>query len=49
MDEMEPWFLSARTSWIILAAFAAAVLLHAWWRSRGAATPDPIRASGPID
>ena len=42
------WFLDARTVWIALSLWGAAVLLHALWRSRGDAEPDPIRESGPI-
>jgi len=42
------WFLDTRTVWIALSVWGAAVLLHALWRSRGDAKPDPIRESGPI-
>ena len=48
MHETEGWLLDSKTIWIALAVWGAAVLLHAWWRSRGAASPDPIRESGPI-
>jgi hypothetical protein len=48
MHESQGWLLDSKTVWIVLSAFGAAVLLHALWRSRGAATPDPIRESGPI-
>lgn len=33
---------------IVLAVYGLVVILHAVWRSRGQATPDPIRDSGPI-
>jgi hypothetical protein len=48
MHDTEGWLLDGTTAWIALAVWGAAVLLHAWWRSRGAASPDPIRESGPI-
>ena len=48
MHEAEGWFLDARTVWIVLVVWAVLVLLHALWRSRGEATLDPIRESGPI-
>jgi hypothetical protein len=48
MRETERWLLDAKSIQIALAVWAAAVLLHAWWRSRGRASPDPIRTSGPI-
>jgi FtsZ-interacting cell division protein ZipA len=40
--------LNARTYEIVLAVFAAAVLLHGLWRSRGEGKQDAIRESGPI-
>jgi hypothetical protein len=40
--------LDDKMVWIALSIWAAAVLLHALWRSRGDATPDSIRESGPI-
>jgi len=48
MHGTEGWLLDATTVWIALLVWAAAVLLHAWWRSLGEASPDPIRKSGPI-
>ena len=48
MHDTQGWLLDATTVWIALSAWAAAVLLHALWRSSGAAAPDPIRESGPI-
>ena len=48
MHDAEGWLLDARTVWIALGVWAAMVLLHALWRSRGEAAPDPIRESGPI-
>ena len=41
--------MRVETAWIALAAWFVVVLVHAWWRSRGAAVPDPIRPSGPLD
>ena len=41
--------MRVETAWIALAAWLALVLLHAGWRSRGAAPQDPIRPSGPLD
>ena len=40
--------LGTKTIWIALAVLGATILLHALWRSRGEAKPDPIRESGPI-
>jgi hypothetical protein len=48
MHETHGWLLDERTVRIFLWLYAAGVLLHALWRSRGSATPDPIRESGPI-
>lgn len=48
MHEPGRWMLDARTVWIALSIFAAAVLVHALWRSRGEGGPDPVRQSGPI-
>ncbi len=48
MHETKGWLLDAKTVWIVLAVWAVAVLLHSWLRSRGPASPDPIRESGPI-
>jgi len=48
MPETEGWLLDATAFRIALAVWAAAVLVHGWWRSRGPASPDPIRESGPI-
>jgi len=48
MHETEGWLLDAKTVQIALAVWAATVLLYAWLRSRGPASPDPIRESGPI-
>ncbi len=42
------WFLDTQAVWIVLSVWGATVLLHALWRSRGDAKPDPIRESGPI-
>jgi len=48
MHGTEGWLMDAKTVWIALVVWGAAVLLHAGWRSRGQAPPDPIRESGPI-
>jgi hypothetical protein len=48
MHEPEGWLLDATTIWIALSVWGVVVLLHAGWRSRGPAAPDPIRESGPI-
>ena len=48
MHDVESRVLDARTFWIFLVVWAALVLLHGLWRSRGEAPPDPIRESGPI-
>ena len=48
MHETEGWLLNAESVRIALSVWGAAVLLYAWWRSRGPASPDPIRESGPI-
>lgn len=48
MHDVSGWYLDARTVRIVLGALAVAVLIHALWRSRGDATQDPIRESGPI-
>jgi hypothetical protein len=48
MHETQGWLLDANAVRIALSVWAAAVVLHAWWRSRGPASPDPIRESGPI-
>ncbi len=42
------WVLDTQAIWIALSVWGATVLLHAMWRSRGDAEPDPIRESGPI-
>jgi hypothetical protein len=48
MHETQTWWLDAKSSSIALVIWGAAVLAYALWRSRGEATPDPIRESGPI-
>jgi len=48
MHDAQGWPLDTKTVWIALSVWGAAVLLHALWRSRGGAAPDPIRESGPI-
>jgi len=48
MHESSGWLLDAPTVKTILGALSAIALLHAAWRSRGAAAPDPVRDSGPI-
>ena len=48
MHGTQGWWLDAKTVWIALSVFGAAVLVHALWRWRGDAKPDPIRESGPI-
>jgi len=48
MHGTQGWLLDAKTVWIALSVFCAAILVHALWRSRGSAEPDPIRESGPI-
>jgi hypothetical protein len=48
MHATQGWLLNARDVWIALGVLGGAVLLHAVWRSRGLAAPDPIRKSGPI-
>jgi len=40
--------LNAQTYEIGLAVFAAILVLHGLWRSRGEGAQDPIRDSGPI-
>lgn len=37
-----------KTVMIGLAVYGVLVIVHALWRSRGQASPDPIRDSGPI-
>jgi len=48
MHDSQGFLLDAKTARIALSIWGAAVLLYALWRSRGAASPDPIRESGPI-
>jgi len=48
MNETHGFLLDAQGVWIALAVLGAAVVIHAIWRSRGSAAPDPIRESGPI-
>ena len=48
MHGAEACYLDTKTVWIALSILGAAILLHALWRSRGKAEPDPIRESGPI-
>ncbi len=48
MHGAQGWLLSAKDVWIALGVLGGAVLLHALWRSRGPAAPDPVRKSGPI-
>jgi len=48
MLESQCWLLNAQTIRVALAAYGAAVLLHAVWRSRPDEPQDPIRDSGPI-
>lgn len=48
MLESQGWLLNVQAVWVVLAAYGAAVLLHAVWRSRGNGGQDPIRDSGPI-
>jgi hypothetical protein len=48
MNATHGWLPGAPTAWIVLSVFAAAVLAHAVWRSRGEGEPDPVRTSGPI-
>jgi hypothetical protein len=38
----------ARAAEMFLAIYLVVVVAHAVWRSRGPASPDPIRASGPV-
>ena len=42
------WLLGTQAVWIALSVWGATVLVHALWRSRGDAEPDPIRESGPL-
>jgi hypothetical protein len=37
-----------KTVQVGLAVYGVLVILHALWRSRGTASPDPVRESGPI-
>jgi len=48
MLESQGWLLNVQATWVALAAYGAAVLLHAVWRSRVHGAQDPIRDSGPI-
>jgi hypothetical protein len=48
MHGTQGWLLDTKTVWIVLSVWGAAILVHALWRSRGDAEPDPIRESGPI-
>lgn len=48
MPESHAWMLDAQFAKIVLVAWGAAVLVYGAWRSRGEATPDPIRESGPL-
>jgi hypothetical protein len=48
MHEAQGWLLDKGTTSVALAIWGAAVFLYALWRSRGEASPDPIRESGPI-
>jgi hypothetical protein len=48
MHESQGFWLDAKIVSIALSVWGAAVLLYALWRSRGEASPDPIRESGPI-
>ena len=48
MHGTQGWLLDTETVWIALSILGAAILFHALWRSRGEATLDPIRESGPI-
>jgi hypothetical protein len=48
MHDAQDFLLDANSARIALAIWGAVVLLYALWRSRGAASPDPIRESGPI-
>jgi hypothetical protein len=48
MHDAQGWLLDNRTTSIALAIWGVAVLLYALWRSRGEASPDRIRESGPI-
>jgi hypothetical protein len=41
--------MRSETASIALLAWIGVVLLYGLWRSRGDATPDPIRPSGPLD
>ena len=48
MHETAGWLPDAKTAWIVLVVFGVTVIGYALWRSRGTASPDPIRESGPI-
>jgi hypothetical protein len=48
MHETHGWLPTATTAWFVLGTFGGLVIAHALWRSRGSASPDPIRQSGPI-
>ena len=48
MHDAQGWWLDEKTASIALAIWGAVVLLYALWRSRGKASPDSIRESGPI-
>jgi hypothetical protein len=49
MNETQGWMLTERFAMIFLIVWFSIVAAHAWWRSRGSAPTDPIRASGPIE
>jgi hypothetical protein len=48
MHDAQGWLPTATTAWMVLGVFGVVVIAHALWRSRGSASPDPIRESGPI-
>lgn len=41
------WILRAPESWVFLGVWLIVVLGYGLWRSRGSATPDRVRESGP--
>jgi hypothetical protein len=49
MHDAPGWFLDARLAKIVVAVWLLAVIGYGFWRSMGAAPPDAIRESGPID
>jgi hypothetical protein len=49
MSETHGFIPDATLAWTVLAVWLVVVLVYGFWRSRGEAPTDPIRASGPTD